>query len=125
MQVRFMDWHSDLGRLQSQTAASQAASTVLTEPERLKSIPGMQEDATFDVVLGSDILYEVSLALLDSVGMSMQLGISWLTACVCSCCHHAAIRCCESRCSQICCAKQRAAWVLQCRLLSPAMRMLR
>ena len=74
MQVRFMDWRSDLERLHSQSRASQATSTLLIEPERLKSIPGIQEDATFDVVLGSDILYEVCLALLDSPGVSMQLG---------------------------------------------------
>lgn len=74
MQVRFMDWRSDLERLHSQSRASQATSTLLIEPERLKSIPGIQEDATFDVVLGSDILYEVCLALLESPGVSMQLG---------------------------------------------------
>ena len=74
MQVRFMDWRSDLERLRSQSRASQATSTLLVEPERLRSIPGIQEDATFDVVLGSDILYEVCLALLDSPGVSMHLG---------------------------------------------------
>ena len=63
MHVRFMDWRSDLERLQSQPATSQPASTDLTEPKWLNCIPRIREDATFDVVLGSDILYEVGLAI--------------------------------------------------------------
>ena len=74
MQVRFMDWHSDLERLDPQSRASQAASTILTEPDWLKGIPQIGEDATYDVVLGSDILYEVGLALAVIVSTLVTLG---------------------------------------------------
>ncbi|CAK0787269.1 hypothetical protein CVIRNUC_010487 [Coccomyxa viridis] len=73
MQVRFMDWRSDLERLHSQSRASQATSTLLIEPERLKSIPGIQEDATFDVVLGSDILYEDFHAAMVAAVLKLRL----------------------------------------------------
>ena len=114
MQVRFMDWCSDLKRLQSQSGASQITSTALTEPEWLRRIPQIREYATFDVVLGSDILYEVGLALLNSPIVSVHLdrlfanSLSWRdskwtqhcclvpqdnNACERSCCRHAAVPC--------------------------------
>ena len=79
MHVRFMDWQSDLDRLHSQSVAYQAASTDVDEPKWHRRIPQIQEDATFNVVLGSDILYEVSLALVHSPVVSVPLSCSWLT----------------------------------------------
>lgn len=63
MQVRFMDWSSDLDRVQRHSGAAKAPSSAAQQPEWLCSIPQAQDSASFDVILGSDILYEVSTTL--------------------------------------------------------------
>ena len=63
MQVRFMDWSSDLDRVQRHSGAAKAPGSTAQQPEWLCSIPHAQDSATFDVILGSDILYEVSTTL--------------------------------------------------------------
>lgn len=62
--MRFMDWSSDLDRVQRDSGAAKAPSSTAQQPEWLGSIPQVLDSAMFDVILGSDILYEASSALL-------------------------------------------------------------
>ena len=61
--MRFMDWSSHLDRVQTDSGAAKAPSNTAQQPGWLGSIPQMLDSATFDVILGSDILYEASTAL--------------------------------------------------------------
>ena len=82
MQVRFMDWSSDLDRVQRHSGAAEAPSSAAQQPEWLCSIPQAQDSASFDVILGSDILYEVSITLVCLLAFS---AVSKRSAALVSC----------------------------------------
>ena len=57
-----MDWETDLHRLHSCKASAHSLSADPKEPDWLQDIPQMEDSATFDTILGSDVLYEVCSA---------------------------------------------------------------
>jgi hypothetical protein len=63
MSVRYMDWNDDLQRLSRHDAAAAVSGGVRgASPERYEGQelpPALRAREAFDVVLGSDILYEV------------------------------------------------------------------
>ena len=62
MEVRYMNWETDLHRLQSRGISAHPVNSTLKQPEWLRDIPQMEDSATFGIILGSDILYEVCSA---------------------------------------------------------------
>lgn len=65
MEVRYMDWGADLQRLRSHSETALPIVKAPKQPEWLRDTPQMNDSATYDVVLGSDVLYEVCLAQWD------------------------------------------------------------
>lgn len=64
MRVRYLDWNDELQRLHR--AAAQPGATASSrgrgleeDREEMAAPPALHAQATFDVILGSDILYEV------------------------------------------------------------------
>jgi len=62
MEVRYMDWGTDLQRLHSHSEAALPTVKAPKQPEWLRDTPQIDDSATYDVILGSDVLYEVCLA---------------------------------------------------------------
>ncbi len=60
--MRYMNWETDLQRHHSCKASAQHINASPKDPVWLQDIPQMEDSATFDVVLGSDVLYEVRFA---------------------------------------------------------------
>lgn len=71
MQVRYMEWDADLKELDSPSEAKGAPSQADEHPAWLQHIPEIDDDVSFDVILGSDIMYEVSSAAVGSLSDSM------------------------------------------------------
>ncbi len=57
MRVRHMDWADDLRRLQGRTDAGGSNGVVRDDVGEI--VPDVEDSETFDVIIGSDILYEV------------------------------------------------------------------
>ena len=62
MEVRYMNWETDLQRLHSRKGSAQQLQDSPKQPEWLQDIPQMEDSATFDIILGSDVVYEVRSA---------------------------------------------------------------
>ena len=63
-----MNWETDLHRLQSCKGSAHSARADSEQPEWLQDIPQIEDTATFDVILGSDVLYEVRFCCIHSPG---------------------------------------------------------
>ena len=57
--MRYLSWETDVRRLQSCKGSAQSIDASPKAPDWLQDIPQMEDSATFDVILGSDVLYEV------------------------------------------------------------------
>ncbi len=57
MRVRHMDWNDDLVRLHGKAKQNSGDGAVKDAEQEI--VPDLDVSETFDVVLGSDILYEV------------------------------------------------------------------
>ena len=60
--MRYLSWETDLRRLHSCKGSAQPIDASFKAPDWLQDIPQMEDSATFDVILGSDVLYEVRSA---------------------------------------------------------------
>lgn len=61
MEIRYLNWETDVQRLQSYKTPP-ATVKFTKQPDWLHDIPQMEGSATFDILLGSDVLYEVCSA---------------------------------------------------------------
>ena len=62
MEVRYMNWETDLQRLCSYKTPAHATKPTPKQPSWIRDIPQIEDSATFDILLGSDVLYEVCSA---------------------------------------------------------------
>ena len=63
--MRYMNWETDLRHFHSCKSSAQHIDASPKEQVWLQDIPQMEDSATFDVILGSDVLYEVCSAAQD------------------------------------------------------------
>ena len=72
-----MNWETDLHRLESCKGSAHPARAGSKQPEWLQDTPQIDDTATFDVILGSDVLYEV--CFLPFPGSDWHIDVRLLT----------------------------------------------